>query len=73
VTEVHRGLAADSAGLRSGDVLLDFAGTPLSGPDDLVRLLTAERVGQAVPVRFLRHGEPRRAVIVATEAAEGLR
>jgi S1-C subfamily serine protease len=54
-------------------VLLDFAGTPLSGPDDLVRLLTAERVGQAVPVRFLRHGEPRRVVIVATEAAEGLR
>jgi S1-C subfamily serine protease len=73
VTEVHRGLAADSAGLRSGDVLLDFAGTPLSGPDDLVRLLTAERVGQAVPVRFLRHGEPRRVVIVAREAAERLR
>ncbi len=70
VTEVHAGLAADTAGLRSGDVLLDFGGTPLNGPDDLVRLLTVDRVGEAVPVRFLRHGEPRRIVVVATEATD---
>lgn len=70
ITEVYAGLPAHAAGLQSGDILLDFGGTPVHGPDDLVRLLTAERVGEAVPVRFLRRGEPRHVLVVATEAAE---
>jgi S1-C subfamily serine protease len=69
ITAVHPASAADNAGLRAGDVLIDFAGTPLTGPDDLVRLLTAERIGEAVPVRILRGGEPRRVIVVPSEPA----
>jgi S1-C subfamily serine protease len=67
ITGIHQGFPADTAGLRAGDIILDFAGTPLLGPDDLVRLLTADRIGEAVPLRLLRHGEPRRVLVVPTE------
>lgn len=67
VTDVHAGSAADNAGLRAGDVLIDFAGTPLTSGDDLVRLLTADRIGGAVPVRILRNAEPRRLIVVPSE------
>jgi S1-C subfamily serine protease len=67
ITDVYAGSAADNGGLRPGDVLIDFAGTPLTGPDDLVRLLTAERIGEAVPVRLLRNAEPRRLIVVPSE------
>ncbi len=67
ITDVYAGSGADNAGLRPGDVLIDLAGTPLTGPDDLVRLLTAERIGEAVPVRLLRNAEPRRLMVVPSE------
>lgn len=67
ITEVHAGTAADIGGLKSGDVLIDFAGMPLASPDDLVRLLTADRIGEPVPVRILRNAEPRRLIVVPQE------
>ena len=67
ITGVHAGSAADNAGLKAGDVLIDFAGTPLTSPDDLVRLLTADRIGDPVPVRILRNAEPRRLIVVPSE------
>jgi S1-C subfamily serine protease len=54
---------AATAGLRNGDVLLEFAGEKLSGVDDLHRLLTLERAGKDVPVRYLRAGEQGRKTV----------
>jgi S1-C subfamily serine protease len=67
ITDVHAGTAADTGGLKAGDVLIDFGGTPLTGPDDLVRVLTADRIGEPVPVRILRRAEPRRLIVVPSE------
>jgi S1-C subfamily serine protease len=47
---------AARAGLLEGDVIIQFAGTAVSGIDDLHRLLTDERIGQAVHVTVLRRG-----------------
>lgn len=69
VTDVHDALPAERAGVEPGDVLLDFDGAPLHGPDDLVRLLTAERIGLAVPIRVLRRGDPQRLIVVPAEAS----
>jgi S1-C subfamily serine protease len=69
VTGVHPALPAETAGVRPGDILLDFDGTTLQGPDDVVRLLTAERIGMAVPLRVLRRTELRRLIVVPSEAA----
>jgi len=69
VTEVHDELPAARAGLQPGDILLDFDRTPLNGPDDLVRVLTAERVGLAVSIRLLRRGELQQLMVVPSEAS----
>jgi S1-C subfamily serine protease len=47
---------ADQAGLLVGDVLVDFDGQPISSPEDLLDLLTADRVGRTVAARLLRGG-----------------
>jgi S1-C subfamily serine protease len=47
---------ADAAGLLIGDVLIEFDGQPVSATEDLLDLLTADRVGRAVQVRLLRAG-----------------
>jgi S1-C subfamily serine protease len=59
---------ADDAGLLPGDLLIDFGGTPVGGVDDLMRLLTDTTIGQATPVRVLRHQAPRRLIVVPREA-----
>jgi S1-C subfamily serine protease len=59
---------AARAGLRKGDVILAFGGTPVSGIDDLHRLLTEERIGTPEPLVVLRHGERRQLVVVPAES-----
>lgn len=68
ITFVTPGSAAEAAGLQQGDVLLDFGGAPVCGVDDLVRMLTDATIGVATPVRVLRHGAPRRVMVVPREA-----
>ena len=66
--DIAPGSAAATAGLRAGDILLSLDGLPVGGGDDLMRLLTHERIGQRLPVSVLRSGEIVRAVIVPGEA-----
>jgi S1-C subfamily serine protease len=48
---------ASSAGIREGDIIVEFGGEPVGGADDLHRLLTGERIGQRLPVTLLRATE----------------
>jgi S1-C subfamily serine protease len=54
VMDVARGGAAESAGIRKGDLVVGFDGSVCASIDDLHRLLTIERIGSAVPVSVLR-------------------
>jgi S1-C subfamily serine protease len=54
VTSVQPGSPAARGGLVEGDVILRFAGTPVSGADALHALLGEERAGVATPVQVLR-------------------
>ncbi len=69
ITAVSEGTPAEEAGLRAGDLIVDFAGEPVSSIDDLHRLLTEERIGEIVPVRVLRRGELRRVLVVPRDVA----
>ncbi len=62
---------AAAAGLREGDVLLAFCDQPISGVDDLHRLLTADRIGAACNVAVLRDAARRTIVVVPAEHATG--
>jgi S1-C subfamily serine protease len=47
---------AAKAGLKAGDIVLTLDGIALAGADDLVRLLSAERIGRNVALSVLRQG-----------------
>jgi S1-C subfamily serine protease len=59
---------ADRAGLAEGDVIVEFSGSPVSGIDDLHRLLTEERVGVRSPITVLRNDEKRTFDVTPTES-----
>lgn len=67
VSEVQAGSPADAAGLQAGDVVIDFGGTPVATIDALHRELKGDHIGKPVPLRVLRHGAPRRLVVVPAE------
>ncbi len=64
VSEVQSGSSADAAGLKAGDIVIDFGGTPVASIDALHRELKGDRIGQPIPLRILRQGAPRRVVVV---------
>jgi S1-C subfamily serine protease len=54
VVEIVAGAPADRAGLRPEDLILDVAGTPVSGVEDLQRLMVADLIGAPLQMRALR-------------------
>jgi S1-C subfamily serine protease len=64
VESVIAGGPAQRAGLRERDIIVRFAGQPVSGVDDLHRLLTAERSGVAAEVEVVRGTELRKLSVV---------
>jgi S1-C subfamily serine protease len=64
VASVEPGSPADRAGLASGDIILTLDGVPVTGADDLIRMLAGDKIGRAVEVKFRRGGGERRVTLV---------
>jgi S1-C subfamily serine protease len=47
---------ADTASLKTGDILIALDGLPVTGADALLRMLGADAIGQAMAARILRGG-----------------
>jgi S1-C subfamily serine protease len=60
---------AAAAGVLVGDVIIALDGRPIATTDDLFALLTADRVGRAVPLRILRGGSVRELRVTIGERA----
>jgi len=58
---------ARAAGLREGDIIVEFAGEKVEGIDELHRLLTEERVGISQPITVIRGVERREFGIIPLE------
>jgi S1-C subfamily serine protease len=56
VVHVQSGSPAAAAGVLLGDVVLGFDGHPVESAEDLLDLLTGERIGTQVPLRISRGG-----------------
>ena len=58
VTQVAPDGPAATAGLLIGDIVLALDGTPVAAPEDLLDLLTGDRVGRSATLHVLRGGAP---------------
>ena len=68
VLHVEPGSPAHGASLQEGDVIVGFAGEPVSGVDDLHRLLTEARIGTPTPLTLIRRAEKRAVEVVPVES-----
>ena len=67
VSEVHPGSPADTAGLKSGDVIVAFGAAPVDDIDALHRHLTAASIHRPAAMSILRAGALRRITIVPAD------
>ncbi len=67
VVSVEAGTPASAVGLEPGDVILFLDGEAIMGVDDLVRVLSGERIGKALPLTILRRGHTHLLTITPTE------
>jgi S1-C subfamily serine protease len=67
INAVSEGTAAAAAELRPADIIVEFAGEPVRGIDDLHRLLTEDRIGELLALKILRRGELRRVLVTPRE------
>jgi serine protease Do len=63
VSSIVSGTPAEQAGMKSGDVIVNFNGTPLHCKQDrevigFTKLVREAGIGKTVPLRVLREGEP---------------
>ena len=67
VSSIETGSPADRGGLQTGDVILAIDGVMVTAADDLVRNLTADKIGRSVTLAILRGGERRTVSLIAEE------
>ncbi|OFW19658.1 MAG: serine protease [Acidobacteria bacterium RIFCSPLOWO2_02_FULL_65_29] len=64
---VEKGSPAEKAGLRAGDMILSLGDRRVGGVDDLLRILTADRIGSSMPMTVLRGTGRRQLIVVPAE------
>ncbi len=67
VGELQPGGPAERGGLKTGDILIGLDGKPVTGADDLIRLLGAGAIGLPVEAPVVRGGRIERCTLVPTE------
>jgi S1-C subfamily serine protease len=68
VMSVESGSPASHAGLATGDIIIGFADLPITGVDDLHRILTAERIGVPSTLTLLRKSTRQQLTVTPEEA-----
>jgi serine protease Do len=71
ITSVERGSPADRAGLRAGDVVVAFSGTPIANADDLVPRVSSSSPGSGITLTVLRDGRTRTVELTVEELVSG--
>jgi serine protease Do len=67
VAELTNGSPASAAGLRSGDVIVEFDGKPVRSSGQLAKFIAGTPVGRPVKLKFVRDGQTQTASITLAE------
>jgi S1-C subfamily serine protease len=67
VASIEPGSPAEQAGLVAGDIILALDNVAITGADDLVRMLTGDKIGRTVEVEALHNGSRRVLSLVPQE------
>jgi S1-C subfamily serine protease len=70
VTAVEAGSPAARGGLAAGMIVLALGGEPVTGADDIVRLLDAERIGIPTGLTVVADGKLRTVIVVPDERSQ---
>jgi S1-C subfamily serine protease len=70
IVEVVEGSPAADAGLKAGDLIIEAGGEAVGDVGDLQRLMSGERIGQALTLRLDRRGRLTEVEIVPRELAD---
>jgi serine protease Do len=71
VADVTKDSPADKAGLKSGDIILEFDGKEIQEMNNLPRLVAATPVGKKVKLKILRNGKPEVMTATIEQLKEG--
>jgi S1-C subfamily serine protease len=66
---VETGSPAERAGVKSRDIILRLVDTPITGGDDLIRVLAGDKIGRTVEIEILRSGSRLMLPLVPEERA----
>jgi serine protease Do len=67
VRDLAQNSPAAKAGLKSGDVIVEFDGRPVKSPKHLTETVSDTPIGKAVPVKYVRDGREQTATITLGE------
>src|SRR5215831_3065714 len=67
VAELANGSPASTAGLRGGDLIIEFDGRPVKSPQQLAEIVANTPVGRTVRLKFVRNGQAQTASVTLAE------
>jgi serine protease Do len=67
VAELADGSPASTAGLRGGDLIIEFDGSPVKSPNQLAEIVANTPAGKTVKLKFVRNGQAQTASITLAE------
>jgi S1-C subfamily serine protease len=71
ITAIEKDSAARRADLMTGDIIVGLDGANVTGVDDLIRLLTGDKIGQPVAIDLIHLGKRRTVTVVPEERRKG--
>jgi serine protease Do len=71
VSQVIKDSPADKAGLKSGDIIIEFAGKPIHEMQELPRMAANMPVGKKAVVRIIRNGRIEEKTVLIEQMKEG--
>jgi serine protease Do len=70
ISEVMKDSPAEKAGLKSGDIIVEFDGKPIHEINELPRIAANMAVGKKAPVKILRNGKIEEKTVIIEEIKE---